>query len=85
MTTFETHCAYCGHENELISQIVRPGAPTAGPSAGDWIMCFSCGEWNVFTAAKTLRLPTLEEAAERDGDEELKTISNAWRKVMRPE
>lgn len=57
----ETVCPRCGTRMDRVADTEKTGDM---PEAGDVALCFGCADWAVFTKDRTLRLPTVFEAAE---------------------
>jgi hypothetical protein len=57
----ETVCPRCGTRMDRAIDFEKPGDL---PEAGDIALCYGCADWAVFTKDRTLRLPTVFEAAE---------------------
>jgi hypothetical protein len=57
----ETVCPRCGSRMDRTIDFEKAGEL---PEAGDIALCYGCADWAVFTKDRTLRLPTVFEAAE---------------------
>jgi hypothetical protein len=77
-----TRCRWCGEQHELMT---NPYMAEGDPENGDMTMCFSCGEFNVFSgkAASVLRKPNAKERRMLAADPRIKDMRQAWLQTMR--
>lgn len=67
-------CPHCGKAADRAS----PTTGLRGPDEGDASFCTGCGCWSIFTALRTRRLPTSEEAERIAVDPESRRVERAW-------
>ena len=72
----EQVCPHCGKpqmpEDEDIGYTPRP------PELGDISFCFACGEWSIFEADLSRRLPTAMELYEIGCDDRCTKLRTTW-------
>lgn len=83
METYEVdhQCAYCGKPMTRANQ-VNPADYGHAPADGDAAICIKCGNVSVFENGK-LRIPTLVELIEIDGDENITAQRQAWAQMVK--
>lgn len=70
------HCPFCGKVFDRVSKTYDFAEPA--PVPGDYSLCFTCGEWCVFTDDLGLRKPTDAEYQEIVDDPQTAQIRQAW-------
>ena len=74
VSTAQNTCPHCGYKTDRASGDVQP-------QAGDISVCLRCGNPSLFTEGLGLRLPTLTEQLDLDGNSEIEKIQSAIRQV----
>jgi hypothetical protein len=75
MMELKSHCPFCRAKFELASPLNQTKAE---PKLGSIALCSACGEWLVFAADMSLRIPTFAEYADIVNDLDCTMIRTAW-------
>jgi len=75
-----TLCPHCGYEHNAITAVVERGhaGPEPYPTAGDYTLCFGCGEFCTYDRSDMLRRPTHSELREIKRNKCCQMVRESW-------